>query len=364
MPTSDLEYDSKDVGGTIPMAYLERDISKEVGSTTMVNISDQELLARMGHEQQLTRRFSRVSMLATCVCLMATWEALCSTMATAFISGGPVAMVYGYLVAFVGSICTGASFAEIASMYPTAGGQYVFVASLSNGRFSRQLSWAAGWISVFAWQSLAASAPFLAGTMIQGLLVLNDPTYVYKRWHGMLLYWAILLLAALVNVLGGRMLPMIENMTMALHVALFFALLIALLTSAPTYQPASFVFTEFVNNSGWSSDGIAWSIGLLSSCYVFVGYDGAVHLSEEMHDPARGIPFAIMGSLAINGILGFAFLMGILFCLGDLTAAVATSTGFPIIEVFYQATGSIRGATGMSSAIVLMAALSTIPLVS
>lgn len=94
------------------------------------------------------------------------------------------------------------------------------------------------------------------------------------------------------------------------------------------------------------------------------GYDGAAHLSEEMHDPARGVPFAIMGALTINGALGFAMLLALLFCLGDLTAATRTSTGFPVIEIFYNATGSISGAVAMSCAIVLMASLATIPLIT
>ena len=46
---------------------------------------------------KLKQNFNSLSMLATCVSLMATWEAFCSTMASGLVSGGPVSLVYGYL---------------------------------------------------------------------------------------------------------------------------------------------------------------------------------------------------------------------------------------------------------------------------
>ena len=45
-------------------------------------------------------------------------------------------------------------------------------------------------------------------------------------------------------------------------------------------------------------------------------------------------------SVLINGLLSFAFIICVLFTLGDLDAALETPTGYPIIEVFYQATKS------------------------
>jgi amino acid transporter len=226
-------------------------------------------------------------------------------------------------------------------------------------------SWFSGYIMTFGWITVTGSAPFLAGTMIQGLLVLNYPeTYTYERWHGTLMYWAILIGAASICIFCSNILPLIEKMSFTLHVALFFVILIVMCVVSPTKNSATWVFTSFENNSGWSSDGTAWCIGMLSSCYVLIGYDGATHLSEEMHNPERGVPYAMIGSVALNSVLGFAFLIAVLFCMGDIQSALATTTGFPIIEIFYNITGSTGAASAMSSAIVLMASLATIPLLA
>ena len=48
-----------------------------------------------------------------------------------------------------------------------------------------------GWTSVLGWQTGLASLAFLVGTMIQGLLVLDNSDYVFKNWHGTLLVIAI-----------------------------------------------------------------------------------------------------------------------------------------------------------------------------
>lgn len=155
--------------------------------------------------------------------------------------------------------------------YPTAGGQYHFVAELSSLRTKAACSWVSGWLTVLAWLFLTASAPFGAGTLIQGLLTLNYPEYVPQRWHGTMLYWAVLVVGFLVNLYGARLLPHIENLMMALHVLLFFLIFVSILALSPTRNSAAFVFGEFQNNTGWGSDGIAWSLGMVTSAYVMVG---------------------------------------------------------------------------------------------
>lgn len=40
-----------------------------------------------------------------------------STMAAGLVSGGPVSLIYGAMVAFIGSLCSAMSLAELASRY-------------------------------------------------------------------------------------------------------------------------------------------------------------------------------------------------------------------------------------------------------
>jgi amino acid transporter len=77
-------------------------------------------------------------------------------------------------------------------------------------------------------------------------------------------------------------------------------------------------------------------------------------MAEEINHAAIVIPRAIMLSVLINGILGFGMLIAVLFCIGNMEDALASSTGFPFIEIFYQATKSITGAVLMSTIILIV----------
>ena len=57
----------------------------------------------------------------------------------------------------------------------------------------------------------------------------------------------------------------------------------------------------------------------------------------------------MLASIALNGSLGFAVVTATLFCLGSEQDALTSSTGYPFIEVFLNATGSNAGANAMVS---------------
>ncbi|KAL4925282.1 putative GABA permease [Aspergillus undulatus] len=317
-----------------------------------------------GQTYELKRGFSRLTILSMTVILMATWEALSSTIVSGLVSGGPVSLVYGFLLAILGSLATAASLGELASMYPTAGGQYHFTAKLAPERVKNILSWAVGWIGTFGWIAFAASAPFLAATMIQGLVVLHDETCGIVRWQGTLIYWALVGLGTAINIWGARFFSIVERVSLVIHIGAFIANFIVMWACAPAKHSVEFVFTTFQDSSGWSSSGIAWSIGMLSSCYVLTGYEGAIHLGEEMDNPAVAVPYCMLSSVAINGVMGFAFLLAVLFCMGDMTTALGSPTGYPIIEIFRIVTGSQAASSAMTFTLIFTAWLGTIALIA
>lgn len=61
------------------------------------------------------------------------------------------------------------------------------------------------------------------------------------------------------------------------------------------------VFTEFRNETGWS-DGVAWILGLLQSALSLIGFDVVLHLTEEMPNPSRDAPRAMMLAIVIGGV--------------------------------------------------------------
>lgn len=73
-------------------------------------------------------------------------------------------------------------------------------------------------------------------------------------------------------------------------------------------------------------------------------YDTPAHMTEEMKNASKEAPKAIIMSVYLGAITGFIFLVSAFFCIGDLEATATTSTGVPLIEIFYNSTGSVAGA--------------------
>lgn len=84
-------------------------------------------------------------------------------------------------------------------------------------------------------------------------------------------------------------------------------------------------------------------------------YDAATHLAEELPEPEKNVPLAIVGSILVNGITGLAYCIVLLYSLGDLNNLLASPTGFPFMQLFLNVTGSQTGATVMTLIICLIA---------
>jgi amino acid transporter len=61
-----------------------------------------------------------------------------------------------------------------------------------------------------------------------------------------------------------------------------------------------------------------------------------------------------MTSVTINGCMGLAMVIAMLYSASDIDAAINSPTGYPYIEIFYQATGSKGGTAAMTSLIIVM----------
>ena len=107
------------------------------------------------------------------------------------------------------------------------------------------------------------------------------------------------------------------------------------------------VWGTFVNAGGWSNNGVSFCIGFLTPAFALAGVECVVHMAEEAHNAQRNIPRAMMWCVLINGLAGFAYILTILYSIVDADAVLSTPTGFPIIAVYQQATGSSKAATAM-----------------
>ncbi|KAL8832483.1 MAG: hypothetical protein Q9170_004854 [Blastenia crenularia] len=324
---------------------------------------DRDDLARLGKKQVLKRNFGFMSMLGFSCTIMVTWEGILVLFLAGLQNGGPAGLIYGFIIVWIGTLCVFTTLAELASMAPTAGGQYYWVAMLAPPAYRRFLSYITGWLTVAGWQAFAASGGYLTGTIFQGLIVLNKPDYNFQRWHGTLLFWATILVAVIVNTLLLKILPKIESIILIIHVLGFFGIMIPLVYMAP-HGSAADVFTVFVNGGGWQTTGLSFFVGMTGNVFAFLGADAAIHMSEEIANASVNVPRSMMVSIMLNGVLGFAMLVAVLFCLGNIEDVIQTPTGYPFIAIFSNAVQSQGGAAVMVAVVALLGICATIAFVA
>ena len=216
-----------------------------------------------------------------------------------------------------------------------------------------------GWLTVLGWQAFVASVGYLNGTMLQGLIILTHPTYDPKPWQNVLLYWAVILFAVMINTAVSSSLPRFEAIILILHVLGFFGILYPLVILGP-HAPASDVFQNFINGGNWPTNGLSFFVGLLGNVFAFFGADGAIHMAEEIQNAAVVVPRAITFSIFLNGTLGLGMALALLFCIGDFDAALNTPTHYAFMEIFYQAVQNLTGAALMTSIVIALSLCATV----
>ncbi|RAH65542.1 putative choline transport protein Ctr [Aspergillus aculeatinus CBS 121060] len=309
-------------------------------------------LAEMGYTQDLQRNFSVLSLVGIAFCMSNSWFGISASLITGISSGGTVIIIYGLLwITFI-SCCVGSSLSELASAMPNAGGQYFWADQLAPKKYARFASYVTGWFGYAGAIFASASVALSLGSGVVGMWELGHPSFVSKPWHTVVAYELINLFCYLFNC-WGKFLPAVAKATLYISLLSFFVILVTVPACAKPHASASFVFGHFVNSTGWKSDGIAFIVGLINPNWIFACLDSATHLAEEVPQPERNIPIAIMATVGIGFVTSWFYCVAMFFSIQDLDALLNSSTGVPILELYYQALSNKAGAIVLETLLIV-----------
>ena len=135
---------------------------------------------------------------------------------------------------------------------------------------------------------------------------------------------------------------------------MIFALAVVTLTSTMVtlfvvarnhHASGSYIFTDNTNGTGWSSDGWAFMLAIGNAVYSYLGSDCGAHLAEEIDNPSKNLPKVILYPLAMGLLTAFPFTVALMYSITDIKAVLNTVTGLPLLEIYYQGTGSRAAAS-------------------
>ncbi|KAL4974868.1 hypothetical protein BDW66DRAFT_160907 [Aspergillus desertorum] len=271
--------------------------------------SEDMALEHLGYKQELQRSFSLLDMIGFSFSIVTCWTALSGVFIIGVRAGGPPVMGFGWIGVCVVTSTVALSMAEMCSRWPVAGGQYSWVALLAPPQVSRQLSYITGWF-------------MLTGILAMGAVNNSVASNFSSRWHTVLITYAVAFSALLTNIFAPHLLNRLSRTILIWNICSFVVITITLLATNKHKQSAPFVFQDFQNYTGFGQ-GMA---------------------TIEMTHPSRDAPKAMIMSVGLGAVTGFVFLLTLCFCIGDIETTAASTTGVPVIQIFYDSTNSKVGA--------------------
>jgi amino acid permease (GABA permease) len=316
-------------------------MSHEADSPATSRSADEQRLHELGYAQELSRTMSGFSNFAVSFTIISILSGCLTLYGFGMNTGGPALIVWGWPFVGLMTLIVGLAMAEVCSSYPTAGGLYYWAAKLapSNGA---AWSWFTGWFNFLGQVAVTAGIDFGAAFFINAFLDLQFG-FAATPPHTILIFGIVLVLHGLLNTFGVKLVAMLNDISVWWHIVGVLVIVGALVVLPSEHQSASFVFTHFVNNTGWSSAFYVGMLGLLLAQYTFTGYDASAHMTEETHDAARSGPRGIVMSIVVSLIAGWVLLVGITFAIRSYDGALTSTTGVPPAQIFIDALGVTGG---------------------
>jgi amino acid transporter len=268
---------------------------------------------------ELKREFTFRSTFSLAFAFISPIIGLYTIFALALGAAGP-AFWLGFAIVLAGQLLVALVLAELASVWPLTGGLYKWTQKLAGAG----VGWAAGWAYVWTLIVLVTAQCYAAAPFFTGLVGIDDPSKPLL----LALAGAILLLSTVVNVLGPRALK--AFVAISITAELFGSVVIGtILLLFFREQPFSAIF------DGPGGDGVALAPMLAAVALIgwsFIGFESAGDIAEEVEDPHRDVPKALVLSLVVvAGIVMYAAL-ALILAVPNLGAAISGEVADPISE--------------------------------
>lgn len=307
-----------------------------------VTQTEEERLAELGIAQTLDRSMSGRQNFAVSFTIISILSGCLTMYGFGMNTGGPALIMWGWVLVGLMTLFVGLAMAEVCSSYPTSAGLYFWAHKLAPQKSAPAWAWFTGWFNTLGQVAVTAGIDFGAASFLNAYLNLQFG-YAATPAHTITLFGVILLLHAVVNTFRVRVVGFFNTVSVWWHLIGVVVIVGALLIIPDKHQSPGFVFTEFVNNTGWGSAVYVALIGLLMAQYTFTGYDASAHMTEETKNASVEGPKGIVRSIVVSWAAGFVLLFGLTFAIQSYNGALESDTGVPPAQIFLDALGASTG---------------------
>ncbi|MEC4763522.1 amino acid permease [Mycobacterium sherrisii] len=305
------------------------------------DVSESHALASFGYQQQLHRKMGRFASFAAGFSFISVLTAVFQLAGLGFSFGGP-AYVWTWPVVLGGQLLVALCFAELAARYPLSGAIYQWASRLANPVFG----WFAGWIMIIGQIVVMTSAAVALQVVLPEIwsgfqLVGGDPspTSSFGAHNAILLAGILMTLTTIVNVIGIKLMYIINNCGVVSEITGAVAIIILLLVHSRRSGEV-LASTGTIGHAGYFGALLCASF---TAAYVLVGFDSASEMSEETHNARRIAPRTTLRALSAAGVLGFGIIVVTVLAAPSLSDGRLADEGpaYVVATVLSGATGKI-----------------------
>lgn len=153
-------------------------------------------------------------------------------------------------------------------------------------RWGRVCGWFAGWLNGLAWTFAVAGNCSMTSSMIVYAYALYHPGLEPQHWQVFVCYLIMSWLCCFTVMFAQRLLPFISRLGSFFIVVDFLIVVIACAImpskNGAGYASSSFVWTDWKNMTGYSSDGFTFLAGMLNGAFAIGAIDCVTHIAEEI----------------------------------------------------------------------------------
>ncbi|RDW56471.1 amino acid transporter-2 [Coleophoma cylindrospora] len=313
---------------------------------------DEEKLKELGYKQQLLRNLTPLHSFGISFAAISVQGIITILFGYSFATGGPGTMTISWITVSFFSFLVALSMAEIVSALPTSGGPYFWAATLAPPKYAPLASWITAWFNLLGLVASNTTAAYGITQLIATAAAVKRPDFDPTDGQDIAICAALLVSWALMNTVGRPFLKHILYFAIALNSVGILALAVVVLVKAPTHQPASFVFTSFIDHTGPSPDN-GWAsraspayvacIGSYMGLGAFFGYDASAHLAEETLRAAWIAPLSIITAVGLSAVFGFFLILALLFSIQNLEVFDTSLYENPVLQILVESFGPNGG---------------------
>ena len=196
----------------------------------------------------------------------------------------------GGVIALTGSLC----YAELATMWPEDGGEYVYL----NRMFGPLPAFLTGWVSLIIGFSLAAAMSAITAVNYINKLspdgIITGPLFPKVFAAGIIVFFSI------IHIVGVQKGSLVQNILAVVKLLVVILFIVAGIIFADWTQCGRLV-AEY--EAGTGAPLLQWGSALIIIMYAYSGWNSTTYIAGEIINPEKNLPRALfLGALSVTVI--------------------------------------------------------------